>query len=1027
MTTKLYLLGRPHAQIDGRTVDLPAKAAALLGYLALSSDPQPRERVVGLLWGESSEDAARKNLRNTLWAIRKDLGAETVVTSGERLSLQPDLAVDVRLLRSAGPPADPRFLLALYTGPFLDGLALAEAPDFELWLISARARLAETFLSQVTEGIAALNRSGSWREAAALARQALAHDPLHEPLVRALMEALARLGERSEALRQYEALKVALERELGASPAPETSALREDIAGNGELAGGSVAGAPALGASAAATSTRTRRRSSPVTRVQPEPPFVGRSRERAMLDEAYALAVAGQARVVVLTGELGIGKSRLWREWLAGVRMDCPALETRCVEAARGLPFTPLVELFSNHPCTEELLRPPLATTAPALPLPWLAEVSRLLPQVRAQVPGLPSPAVLPPEEERRRVFEAFVQVLLALDAHPLVIFVDDAHWADRATLDWLPYLVHRMRAHPLLLVLAFRPEEAPAPLVHQLATWGREGVLRRIPLSRLGPQETAALIAGLQVDAGIAHQLQAWSAGNPYVLFELSRNPDAVAAGAVPPGLAELVAARIDRLSDDARSVLQAAGILEPEFDLALLTQSTGLVEDAVLDALDELLSAHILTERAGRFVFDHPLLSSVVRQSLNAARRRVLHRRAAQALEVSHADTLPPFAGLIADHYSEAGELLRAAAYLDIAGDHAASLAATAEVVAFRRRAWEYERTPGRGLALGDALHRSGALSDARAAYEEALAAADAAGDAKTAARICLAMGVTYLGAGWIDEVRRWTELSLRYLDPETDVWGHAYAHFLLGAGRLRAGGSALEAAEADLAEAVRLAELHGVQEVAMVARFELGNALAERGDLPGAIALYEQTAGLARVARDPNQQLLALNNLAYHTMLAGDTAAALRSIDEALALADQYGLGMAREYLLSTRGEIELADGRWTEAEEFFNASQVEAQGHNNVAHIAKCRANLGLVARGRGDLDSALILLEEAAELAAPLTARYMQAQIDLWLTEVYLDRGERAAAAGTLGRAEARLAGSHYRRLIELSRKLRAAL
>ena len=108
-----------------------------------------------------------------------------------------------------------------------------------------------------------------------------------------------------------------------------------------------------------------------------------------------------------------------------------------------------------------------------------------------------------------------------------------------------------------------------------------------------------------------MTHALQAQSAGNPYFLLELSHNLDTVAGGAVPPGLADLVSARIDRLSDDGRSVLQAAGVLEPEFDLPLLVHTTGLAEDAVLDALDELLAARFFTERGGRFAFNHPLLS--------------------------------------------------------------------------------------------------------------------------------------------------------------------------------------------------------------------------------------------------------------------------------------------------------------------------------------------------------------------------------------------------------------------------------
>lgn len=1011
MATRLYLLGRPHAARDGGYLDLSAKAAALLGYLALSSDPQPRERILGLLWGESTEDAARKNLRNTLWAVRRDLGGEAIATVGDRLALGDKLHVDVRLLLTPAPPA-PLTLLELYAGPFLDGVTVPDAPDFELWLISARERLAQAFLSRMTDALAQLGTDGAWRDVAELSRRALTHDPLHEGLNRARMTALSQVGERSEALRQYEALRASLERELGVEPSPETRTVRE-----------AIGAAQPPGARSAEPATPRRQASASLPR-QPDTPFVGRVQERAALNEELARAVQGEARVVLLTGELGIGKSRLWREWLAGHRLNLSvlgarALEARCVEAASALPFTPLVELFGSHPDIQALLHPPSP-----LPGAWLAEVARLLPQVRAAVPELPAPAALPPEEEQRRVYEAFVQVLLTLDAHPLVIFMDDVHWADRATLNWLPYLVHRMRSQPLLLVLAYRPEEAPSPLVHQVAAWGREGVLRRITLPRLDPQETAALIERLHVDAAMTHQLQAQSAGNPYVLLELSRNIEAVSSGAVPPALANLVAARIDRLGEESRAVLQAAGVLEPEFDLPLLVHTTGLDEDAVLDALDELLAARLLSERGTRFVFNHPLLSTVVRQGLSSARRKVIHRRAAQALEASHADRLAPFAGLIADHYAEAGERAPAARYADLAATHARALAAPAETVAFRRRAWELEPTPQRLVALADALARAGALGEARDAYGQALAAAEQAGDRHAAAWACLGMGYTYLPGGWADDIARWVECSLRHLDADADPAAHATAHFLLGAGRLRGGGSALEAAEGDLDQAVKLAEAHGIQDVAMMARFELGNARAERGDLPGALEMYRQSAELARAVGDLNQQVLALNNLAYHTMLLGDTVQARAYIEEALRLADQYGLGLAREYFLSTRAEIELADGNWAEAEAWVQASLAEAQIHNNIAHVAKSRANLAHAARGRGNLDAALILLEEAVDLAAPLTARYVQTQIDLWLAEVYLARGEKVAAAEVLARGEARLAGSHYRGLLASARALR---
>ncbi len=1010
MTVNLSLLGRP--RVSGETADLPAKAIALLGYLAIADEAQPRERILGLLWGESTEEAARKNLRNALWAVRKSVGDTGVVAVGDRLALGPRFEVDVRRLLAMQTSLDPRTLLELYTGPYLDGVRLADAPEFELWLTAARERLSQVFLGRIVEGLSTLAQAGAWREVADFARSALSHEPLQEELHRLLMEALANLGERGGAIRQFEALRAALALDLEVEPSPETLALRDAIA------------AGPLPRSPAPRPHVDTRRPRDLAQPQPQtgPPFVGRKAERVGLTDELAATTRGQARVVLITGELGIGKSRLWREWRAKDAGDCTILEARCVEATSSLPFAPLVELLSDHPRTHELLHIP-----GLVPPAWVAEVARLLPELRDALPTLPPPAVLPPGEERHRVFEAFVQVLLALDARPLLIFLDDVHWADRTTLDWLPYLVHRMRNRPLLLVLTYRSGEAPSVLVHQVAAWAREGVLRRLPLARFDPDETAQLIGGLGVDSALAHQLQAKSAGNPYVLIELSQNADIATSDAVPPALADLVRSRVERLGESARAVLQAAAVLEPEFDLPLLALTVARDEEEMLDTLDILLGSGVLIERGKWFAFNHPLISSVVREELSAARRGVLNRRAAQALEVMYAGRVEPVAGLIANHYEHAGEATSAAHYADLAAEHALSLAAPAEAVAFRRRALSLDPTSQRQLGLAQALYRSGALAEARQAYAATLEDAERSSDAATAARACLGMGDTYLLTGWADEVVQWAERSLRYLDAESDHAAHAHALFLLGAGRLRAGGKDLVEAERNLDDSVQLAETHNLRDTAVISRFELGNVLAERGDLHAAVAAYRQAADLARTASDPNQQVLALNNLAYHTMLLGEYEAALGHIGAALELAEAYGLRLMLEYLFSTRGEIALAEGKWDEAEVWIVRSLDVAREHNNVAHVAKCQANLGLIARGRGDLDTALLQLEEAVTLAAPLTARYMQTQIDLWLGEVYEARGERAAAVEAVSRAEDRLANNHYGRLMQQAAALRALL
>ena len=341
---RFRLLGVPRFERDGDPVELTAaKAVALLAYLALADGPQPRDRLLGLLWAESAADAARKNLRNILWAIRRTLGDDVIRADNDRLSLLPGIWVDVREFQQHAKSE-------LYAGPFLDGLFLSEAPEFELWVTMERERLAQLHSRSLDARAREHAAAGDWRQVIAAGRAALVHDSLQEPIYRALMEAHARLGERGEALRQYDLLRAVLARELGVAPLPETEALRVAILGGAFDRSAPVE--PADEARRAPAAALARRPGVAAPR------FVGRKAELAALDAELAAAVAGDARVVLLTGDVGLGKSRLWREWSAALPGGCVALEARCLEATQALPFAPLVELFGSHACTQRLFRP---------------------------------------------------------------------------------------------------------------------------------------------------------------------------------------------------------------------------------------------------------------------------------------------------------------------------------------------------------------------------------------------------------------------------------------------------------------------------------------------------------------------------------------------------------------------------------------------------------------------------------------------------------------------------------------------
>jgi DNA-binding SARP family transcriptional activator len=1017
-TLQLRLLGPARLTRDGELVSLAnAKGLALLGFLAANHDPVTREVVLGLLWPDSSQDAARKNLRNTLWAVGNALGKDAVLAQGDRLALSSEAWVDLHALEAAAPegqdawaaPVDALVALAdLYRGPLLEGLVLHDAPEFELWLTSARDVYATRYIAALGALVEALKWTGDWPAVASAARRALAVDPLHEPMHQALIEALARSGQRAEALRAYEHLRQTLSDELDVAPLAETEAL---VA---ELQGGRLGPLSADGAAPGERTLDTSRRTVAV-------PFLGRERELAALDRAVATARradgSGAARAVILSGEAGIGKSRLWQVWSEALPAGTIAVATRALEGNRALPFVPIAELLSRAAPFQRLLR----AGSPLAPL-WLAEVARLLPELRLRMPDLPPSAELPPEEERRRLFEALTQTLLAVGGRPLVLFVDDVQWADDTTLGWLGYLLHRLRDDPFVLVLALRTGDLPATCRAIMTGWERDGIAERLVLGELDDGAAAALLDALGADPAAAARYQAQARGNPLFLAELAR----AGGEEIPPVLAEAIRARLARLPETELHLLQAVAVLEPDADFEALRRTAVSDEEATLDALDALLAAAILAEQDGRYSFAHPLIGEVLRDSLSAARRSVLHRRAAEVLEDRHADDLAVVAGSLAAHYVAAGQPKRAADNAALAAERALAMAAPGEAVVLYQQALALDPSPARQLALGAALVRRGDVGPARDAFQAALDGFVAAGDRRQAAEACFGLSGSYLGTGQAGLVVDWAERGLGYLDGAEDPATLALAQFLLGAGGQDHGPSQADA-ETHLRAAAELAREHNLPHLLGQSQFELGNLRARQGDLVAARAAYRDTIGLARAAGDSLLETLGHNNAAYHALLAEDLPDAQSHLASGLALAERADLAPARQWLFSTAGELALAEARWDDAEGWFRRALREAEQYGNLEQVANTRANLAQVERGRGRLREAALLLAAAAHTAARLESPYLQTEIDLRRAEVELARGEGAAATGALAQADARLAEWPQPAQLARAAALRAAL
>jgi DNA-binding SARP family transcriptional activator len=637
-----------------RTLELEGSARASSYYILT----QPG----GYAWNAESDAWVDIEEFTALTDDRHDQAAGASDVAGE--SFAQDLRMKTRNLERA---------IALYHGDFL-----ADEPDAP-WAQGLREALRERFIATVHDLAERRLASEAYDAAIELSRRGLAHDRLREPLYRTLMQAQARAGDVASALQSYERCRRVLDDELGVTPSAQTRALHAAILRGDEveMRGRSIQKPPPV--------------PSPRRTVAPSS-FVGRVNELAALRGWIGALDQRRGGVVAVVGEAGIGKTRLVAEALRlSTSADVFTITLRCVLLERGLPFAPLSEAL------RPLLRAVPVDTLKRLPSAALSQVANLLPVLRERMPDLPSLPVTP-AEGHNQLIDGLVDLALALASdHPLIVWCDDAQWADEATLAVLGRLARRAARYALLLVLAYRSEElAENVVLHDLLrTLGRGMLLRPLVLGQLDDTEVAQFLAGLaqlapERVAALAPRLRASSGGNPLFLSvavqsllethgvqslaallpNLANEPLPNLAGAPP--LRDLVLSRVDRLAAPARALLEQLAVIGRPASLDLIEQLAG---SAGLDAARALLERQFLIEAANeRLAFNHDLVRSIIAASLSLPQRRLLHRRAAIAIAALEGEQ-PELAAELAFHFEQSGhgaeaELLR---YATAAADYA------------------------------------------------------------------------------------------------------------------------------------------------------------------------------------------------------------------------------------------------------------------------------------------------------------------------------------------------------------------
>ncbi len=698
------------------------KVRALLAYLLLHQvSHQSRDRLAGLLWPDRDDDTARRNLRQAVYNLRTTLphsntGSPAILTTHQNVQFNPetDYWLDVKAFEDAirrstlaeGGIAPQHLAEAsdLYRGDFMAGFFITGSPDFEHWLLYEQERLREMAIQALRRLVDYYLASGAYRQGIRYGRRLLEIDPLFEEAHRNLIRLYALSGRRSRALAQYEDCRALLYTELGVEPLEETTALYHAIV---------------------ADKWPSRFVEGESTLPGPRFPFIGREAASARLRRSWEATRHGGGRLTLVEGEAGVGKTSLIELFIRQIAAESPTLvlSGRCYERVPRVGFQPISDAL-RAAITERAC--PVQEALAGMSSQELAELARLVPELRASCPDLPKLAPFSDNRAHHLLFEAVAQFLRKLaqaycadeSVNSVILFLDDLHWASRFSLDLLQYLVRRLNSIPIWIVAAFQPGElAPEhpllPLRCQLSRHQWVDCVALDRLSSLDIQQVAAAVVSDEQAGNLARFLDLESAGLPLTIVELvnflydrgilvASDADRwTLAGPLPTlatptseNLHDLIMRRVSQLPTSARRLLTLAAVIGPQFDAELL-QDAAAEHRAVVDASSDIwverrlvrlvpwqgirgvrrsVTEHQADSSGSRtFEFAHDKIRQAIYQDLSPQRRQVIHRQVAEAIENRYRQGTGQVVEALAYHYVAARVWDKALTYLQQAGHRA------------------------------------------------------------------------------------------------------------------------------------------------------------------------------------------------------------------------------------------------------------------------------------------------------------------------------------------------------------------
>ncbi len=708
---QIQLFGDPHVLWNNAPLTLSQPdARALLFYLAAQGQPAERSTLAALLWPQDAQQA-RPRLRKTLTHLRAALPNQALIlTDRQSISLDfTQVSVDyldfLNLVKTIAhtpwriPPEMPlpaslynlmNRLTAHYRLPgFLADESASFSPALAAWrdaIDQSCREIALRCLDRLAEHAHAI---GNLTEASTHRRMAAALEPFNATRQAQMLTTLLEAGQKQAALQHYQTLEAAYQAKNNQPLPPQVAALRSQLFG----------------------STQAVRPTKFTWPLRPTltTPFVGRE---ANLKDLRRHFISGGG--VVILGESGAGKTRLVQEFYNRLNPSPRLLMGVCRPMAASLPFQVWINLLrrSIQPAEWE-----------SLPVVWMRPLAHLMPELHTLRPDLPHPYANM-EQPKSVFFEAVRQVLLTIsERDPLIVFLDDIHWADDASLGLITYLLEKgfFTGRHGFLILTARPEEYNT-LINRLVSASYLNRINAIELGLLSPEEIEQLIVqvwGEKPPRSFVYRLANEVGGNPFAILEtigafLERpsrpNLDEITRLPLVSSINQMIRMRLRMISPTGRDILKAAALYGGNLQVEMIAKVVAQPEETVQQAFEELEKLHFIqretTDEQSNYAFVHEKFRESLLQDIGLANNILFNRRIAEALEARLAQDGPAQSAVIAQHYESAGLFSQAFDHWVRAAGYAQTLDTPTQAIAFYQRA---ERLVARTPGLSDEqLHR-------------------------------------------------------------------------------------------------------------------------------------------------------------------------------------------------------------------------------------------------------------------------------------------------------------------------------